>query len=139
MAQFVPVLREISRPFFNRQAFEFFFKQGLARPERMHKSVLENHWRLAKAEGGTRPILDTWAQFAEGAPSIAVIRDRMKTFDRSVLVLFGADDPFLPPPNAERFAKEFPKAELQLLAGAGHFLQEDAPEVVAERIASFLA
>lgn len=67
--------------------------------------------------------------------------DRGKTpsSGRPVLVLFGADDPFLPPPNAERLAKAFPQATLQLLAGAGRFLQEDAPEEVAERRSAFLS
>lgn len=137
VAQFVPVLRAVTRPLFTKQAFEHFFKQGLARPKRMPKSVLDNHWRLAKSDGGKTAILDTWAQFSDGAESVRVIRARMKTFPSPVLVLFGAEDPFLPPPNAERFAKEFPRATLQLLPGVGHFVQEDAPEEVAERLTTF--
>lgn len=139
MAQFVPVLRELSRPLFTRAAFEHFFKQGLARPERIPRTALENHWRLAKADDGKHAIFDTWARFAEGADAIRAIRERMGSFPRPVLVLFGAEDPFLPPPNAERLAKGFREAELQLLPGVGHFLQEDAPEVVAERLMTFLA
>lgn len=139
LTQLVPVVRDVSRPFFQKPAFEFFFKYGCARPERLRKDVLESHWRLASSEGGIRVIFDTWATIPEGSASIERIREKMGEYPGRVLVLFGADDPYLPPPNAERLTKAFPRAELQLLPAAGHFLQEDAPEEVAERIMRFLA
>ncbi|HET6403018.1 MAG TPA: alpha/beta hydrolase [Candidatus Thermoplasmatota archaeon] len=139
LAQLVPIVRDITRPLFQKPTFEFFFKHGCARPERLRADVLENHWRLASGDGGIRVIFDTWAQIPEGAPSIERIRRDMGRFPGPSLVLFGADDPYLPPPNAERFAKALPNAELQLLPNAGHFVQEDAPEEVADRIMAFLA
>lgn len=139
LTQFVPVVRELTRPLFSRTIFEMFFKQGLARPQRMRKATLDTHWKLARQEGGTRFILDTWAQFQQGTQAVREVREKMGTFPKPTLVLFGAEDPFLPPPNAERFAKEFPHAELQLLPNVGHFLQEDAPDIVAERLLKFLA
>lgn len=138
LTQLVPVVRDVSRPFFQKPAFEFFFKHGCARPERLRKEVLENHWRLLSAEGGVRAAFDTWAQFPEGSASIDRIREKMGGYQGRVLVLFGADDPYLPPPNAERLVKAFPQAELQLLSNAGHFVQEDAPEVIAERLMKFI-
>lgn len=138
MLQFVPVLRDVSRPLFQKPAFEFFFKEGLARPERVPRDVLENHWRLVSSRDGVRSVFDTWSQIPEGGASIEKIRAEMPRFQGKVLVLFGAEDPYLPPPNAERLAKAFPHAELQLLAGAGHFVMEDAPEEVAERVDAFL-
>lgn len=139
LTQMVPVLRDVSRPLFQRPAFDFFFKYGCARPERLRRDVLENHWRLASHDHGTRAVFDTWAQLVDGNASIEHIREQMDKFAGRVLVLFGADDPYLPPPNAERLAKAFPDAELQLLPNAGHFVQEDAPEEVAERIMAFLS
>lgn len=139
LAQLVPVVRELTRPLFQKPTFEFFFKHGCARPERLRPEVLEGHWRLATRDKGLRVVFDTWAQIPEGAPSIEIIRRDMAKFPGPSLVLFGADDPYLPPPNAERLAKALPNAELQLLPKAGHFLQEDAPEEVAERIMRFLA
>ncbi|HUR69283.1 MAG TPA: alpha/beta fold hydrolase [Candidatus Thermoplasmatota archaeon] len=139
LTQMVPVLRDVSRPLFQRPAFDFFFKYGCARPERLRRDVLENHWRLASHDHGTRAVFDTWAQLVDGNASIEHIRGQMDRFAGRVLVLFGADDPYLPPPNAERLAKAFPSADLQLLPNAGHFVQEDAPEEVAERIMAFLS
>lgn len=139
LAQLVPGLRELSRPLFQKPAFDFFFQQGCARPKRLRADVLDNHWRLASRDNGTRVIFDTWAQFPEGAPSIERIRREMGKLETPTLVLFGAEDPYLPPPNAERLAKAFRHAELALLPNAGHFLQEDAPEEVADRIMRFLS
>jgi pimeloyl-ACP methyl ester carboxylesterase len=139
LVQLVPGLREITRPLFQKSAFEFFFKHGCARPERLRADVLENHWRLATRDGGIRVVFDTWAQIPEGAPSIEKIRAQMGSFQGDVLVLFDADDPYLPPPNAERLAKGFPHAQLDLVPKAGHFIQEDAPEIVADRVMSFLS
>lgn len=138
LVQLVPIVRDVTRPLFQKPTFEFFFKHGCARPERLRGDVLENHWRLASRDDGLRVVFDTWAQLPEGAASIGRVRSRIDKFQGPSLVLFGADDPYLPPPNAERFAKALPNAELQLLPQAGHFLQEDAPEEVAERIMRFL-
>lgn len=138
LAQLVPVVRDLARPLFTRPAFDRFFKAGLARPDRMPRAVLDNHWRLARHDDGLRCVFDAWAQLPEGAASVETVRAGMPSLDVPALVLFGADDPYLPPPNAERLAKDLPRAQLQLLAGAGHFVQEDAPEEVAERVAAFL-
>lgn len=138
LAQFVPVVRELTRPLFTQRLVAVFMKRGLARPERMARTTLDNHARLASAPAARRAILDSWAQMPEGAEDIRRIRERMPSYQGEVLVLFGAEDPFLPPRNAERLAKDFPNATLQLLPKAGHFLQEDAPEIVADRIAAFI-
>jgi pimeloyl-ACP methyl ester carboxylesterase len=139
LTQLLPVLRELAKPFLNRAAFDLFFKQGLARPDRVPRAVLDHHWKLATRDGGKATVLETWAQFPEGMATLEVLRSKLPSLEIPALVLFGAEDPWLPPPNAERMAKALPQATLQLLPGAGHFVMEDAPEVVAERLLSFFA
>ena len=55
------------------------------------------------------------------------------------LVLWGADDAFAPVGGAHRFQREIPGAELVVVEGAGHFVQEDAPDRVAAEIGRFLS
>lgn len=55
---------------------------------------------------------------------------RMKGFARPVTVAFGADDPYLNVATAEAFATTFPLSKLELLQGAGHYVQLDAPDKV---------
>ena len=59
--------------------------------------------------------------------------------DVPTLILWGEHDDYAPVGGAHRFQREIPHAELVVLADAGHFLQEDAPERVAREIGRFLA
>ena len=54
--------------------------------------------------------------------------------------MWGAEDAVLPPQYAQRFVELIPGAQGPvLIAGAGHFLQEDKPDEVAEAIRAFIA
>ena len=67
------------------------------------------------------------------------VREKLGSWDRPALVFFGDSDPIFSPRVAERLADLIPGAELQEpIAGAGHFLQEDAGEEVGRRIAAWL-
>ena len=76
-------------------------------------------------------------------PSAAVmlrVRETLRGWTRPALVVFSDSDPIFSPRVGERFAELIPGAELgEPLAGAGHFLAEDAGEELGERIARWLA
>jgi pimeloyl-ACP methyl ester carboxylesterase len=59
---------------------------------------------------------------------------QMRRFEPPVRVIFGARDRYLNPRVARRFAALFPHSKLHLLPGAGHYVQVDRPETVAELI-----
>jgi haloalkane dehalogenase len=54
------------------------------------------------------------------------------------LLLWGEDDPFAPVAGAERFQREIPGAELEVIEGTGHFVVDEAPERYGELLAGFL-
>jgi pimeloyl-ACP methyl ester carboxylesterase len=70
------------------------------------------------------------------------LRDRrrrakeLRQFNRPVRVLFGDADPYLNANVGRDLAHMFPHADLQLVAGARHFVQMDEPARVAEGITS---
>ena len=73
------------------------------------------------------------------AAAMLEVREAMKRWEGRALVFFSDSDPIFAPRVAERIAELLPNAELQEpVAGAGHFLQEDAGEEVGERIAAWL-
>jgi haloalkane dehalogenase len=73
-------------------------------------------------------------------PAHLAVKDALSRWDRPALVLFSDSDPIFSPRVAERIAAHIPGAgEPQIVAGAGHFLQEDKGEEVGRRIAQFLA
>jgi pimeloyl-ACP methyl ester carboxylesterase len=49
-------------------------------------------------------------------------------------VISGAESQIMPPDSARRFAEAIPGATVEIVAGAGHHVDLDAPELVAERI-----
>ncbi len=59
--------------------------------------------------------------------------------DVPTLILWGEHDDYAPVAAAHRLKREIPDADLVILADAGHFVQEDAPQRVAREIGSFLA
>jgi haloalkane dehalogenase len=68
------------------------------------------------------------------------VREALRGWRKPALVVWGAEDRVLPPALAQAFAKLVPGAgEPIVLAGAGHFLQEDKPAELATAIVRFLA
>ena len=73
------------------------------------------------------------------AEKMREVREKLRSWDRPALVFFGDSDPIFSQRVAARIAELIPGAELQEpIAGAGHFLQEDAGEEVGQRIAAWL-
>lgn len=59
---------------------------------------------------------------------------QLRRFAPPVRVIFGADDRYLNPRVAANFAALLPNSELHLLDGAGHYVQVDHPQQVADLI-----
>ncbi|MFE1309849.1 alpha/beta fold hydrolase [Streptomyces sp. NPDC058755] len=58
----------------------------------------------------------------------------LRTFEPPVRIVFGARDRYLNVRVARQFADLFPNSELRLLTDAGHYVQVDEPERVADAI-----
>jgi haloalkane dehalogenase len=73
------------------------------------------------------------------AAKMLEVRAALERWERPALVLFSDSDPIFSPAAAERMASRIPGAgPAEIVAGAGHFLQEEKGEEIAERIVSFL-
>ena len=73
------------------------------------------------------------------APAMLAVRDGLRAWEKPTLVLFSDSDPIFSPRDAEQLAALIPGAgPAEVVDGAGHFLQEDAGERIADRIAAFL-
>jgi len=66
------------------------------------------------------------------------IQPRYGELDLPVLVLWGRDDGYIPVAKAHELSAAIPGAELQIVDGAGHLIQEDAPEQVVQLLTPFL-
>jgi len=67
------------------------------------------------------------------AAKMLEVREALTRWERPALVLFSDSDPIFPPEAAARLAARIPGAgPAEIVAGAGHFLQEDKGEEIAE-------
>ena len=74
------------------------------------------------------------------AAKMLEVREALTRWDRPALVLFSDSDLIFSPAVAERMAARIPGAgPAEIVPGAGHFLQEEKGEEIAERIVRFLA
>jgi pimeloyl-ACP methyl ester carboxylesterase len=55
------------------------------------------------------------------------------------LILWGAEDTWIPVANAERLHEDLPRSELIIFPGTGHTPQEESPELVLPAIQKYLA
>ncbi|MEH6671008.1 alpha/beta fold hydrolase [Halopseudomonas sp.] len=65
--------------------------------------------------------------------------DRHHTVTAPTLVLWGEDDPWQKVADGQQLASEIPGARFQLIQGASHWLQQDAPERFSQALLDFLA
>ena len=73
------------------------------------------------------------------AAKMLEVRAGLERWKKPALVLFSDSDPIFTPAAAERMAARIPGAgPAEIVAGAGHFLQEEKGEEIAERIVRFL-
>lgn len=66
------------------------------------------------------------------------IQDLYGTIDIPVLVCWGAEDAWIPAAKGHELASRIPGAQLRLIPGAGHLVQEDAPVDLTEALIAFL-
>ncbi len=99
-------------------------------------SQVVNRWHRHYDLGTRRAIL----RFYRATPSSALARlsTGVRPLDLPALVLWGAEDRFVPVAQAERQRESFPGAEVIVLEKCGHFPHLSAPARVADVLIPFL-
>jgi haloalkane dehalogenase len=99
--------------------------------------AIQEYFKAFSSAEGRQGILDLYrsGDFSKLEP----YRGKLAELDVPMLALWGEADVFAPPAGAYRFRKEVPGAEVVVIADAGHFAFEDAPERCAREVVEFLA
>jgi len=85
------------------------------------------------------PLIVPMAPNDPGATEMARVKTLMEQWTNPTLVLFADSDPIFSVRVGERWAERVPGAgDLEVVEGAGHYLQEDRGEDVGARIVRFL-
>ncbi|QUY49281.1 alpha/beta hydrolase [Serratia plymuthica] len=132
------------------------YRQYAVMDERQHEQTLERQLKMAvfdkslmKGELLQRylaPIVGVVGQPAFYQQQIAHYNarytedfaQRLPELRLPVQILWGENDEWQPVSYAYRLQADIPGARLQVIPRAGHFVMEDAPEVVAQRLVAFI-
>jgi pimeloyl-ACP methyl ester carboxylesterase len=108
-------------------------QQAHADPARIDLEQAERQYRLFRRAGNrdaVRAILQAGGAF-ETEPLLGCIR-------APTLLLWGAEDPLLPPSNAQRFGRDIDNAEVIMIPSAGHVPMLEQPESSVAELLDFL-
>lgn len=89
----------------------------------------------------SRAIRGDFAKFATSAPdreTLLAWSERLRDFDRPVLVVWADKDPMMPREHGPRLAELYPRGRLVEIADSSTLVPEDQPERLTEALTSFL-
>jgi haloalkane dehalogenase len=92
----------------------------------------------AKAGARAFPLILPTEPGLPGAAAGERVAAALRTDDRPMLLLWADGDPVLSPEMGRRFASSLGRPDPEVVAGASHFLQEDAGPAIGARIARWL-
>lgn len=116
--------------------FRAMFHVGTAGRHTDSGALAEEHWRNVAGKQGRRSLRAVLA--ATSPEPLARLEGRLNAISCPALVLWAERDRTAPLGIARRLAGDLPNATLQTIPDAGHFLPQDAPGPVTERLIGFL-
>lgn len=129
-----PVLGELLMGSIPRWFLRRILRRGCARPHAFSDERIETVWSQFD-QGTQRAILRLFR--ATGESELAAAGAGLEQLGMPALVLWGEQDPWLPPQFADAYGRRLPCATVERIEGAGHWPWLD-DSTVADRIAEFV-
>jgi len=132
----IPILRQLAIATLDGGTLRLIIKRGLFHKE----SFTEELFQLFKRSFCTREGRDAFLHFAACLDNtdLLMISEALHDLDIPFLVVRGENDAYLSPSITEKLANNLKRAHRVIIPLAGHFLQEDEPEVLASTILGFI-
>jgi haloalkane dehalogenase len=123
----------------NRNLFvEMALGRGLRRP--LPEAAMNAYRGPFPTPGSRWPTAIFPREILAARPFLAEVQSRLPTFrDRRALLVWPTKDPAFGDRERRRWEELFPDHRTVLLEGAGHYVQEDAPEEIVAAIRDFTA
>lgn len=118
-------------------ALEESLGAGLSNHQRLTAEFREGIIAPWNSEEGKLSLLRNAA--ALNANQTMALVDRHRRISAPTLVLWAMDDPWQKAEDGQQLASEIPTARFQAIAGASHWVQQDAPKQFSEALLSFLS
>jgi haloalkane dehalogenase len=139
--EFHEIARVMRTPIQGEALVDSFSREALAALAEASASgiderALDEYWKAFSTEEGRRAMLELYR--SADLDKLEPYQGRLAALEVPTLILWAAQDEYLPLDWASRFAREIPSAKLVLLEHVRHFLFEDEPERCAREVIDFL-
>jgi pimeloyl-ACP methyl ester carboxylesterase len=129
-----PVLGELFLRTANRRGFTAVMRRS--NPPTLPDEFIDRMYEDAKDKGQQRAVLRLYR--ATDTDAFASLAPALRELQRPVLVVWGAQDPYIPVEQAHRQREIWPEARIVELPDSGHWPFADAPEQVEAAVLPFL-
>jgi pimeloyl-ACP methyl ester carboxylesterase len=131
----LPGVRPVVRAGFGKWAVRGLPHQVYARPANLSPRMVNAYYQRLKGREALEAMVSCARQV--DMPVIETLRPVFQNLALPVLILWGAEDTWLPDSIAQKTRGDFKNSALVYLPGCGHVAQEECPERVAEHVHRF--
>lgn len=137
IAMRTPIIRQLAMATLDMGAFKLIVRRGVYHKERVTDELMNYFWEPMKSKAGRKAFL----HFAKCLDNnnLMEIEEKIRKLSLPVLIIRADGDVYLGESIAEKLHKEIPNSKLLRIETAGHFIQEDEPEILVASILSFMA
>lgn len=120
----VPVVRDMLATITPRTLVDKSLRQSIANQAIATPAMIDRYWELLLFPGNRRATVERFGQY-EGDDGAAAGLPRLQV---PTLILWGAQDRFIPVSVASWFSRQIPDARVTILDDVGHIPMEEAPD-----------
>ncbi|MEM6793863.1 MAG: alpha/beta hydrolase [Acidobacteriota bacterium] len=132
----IPMAAELMQGLTPRFLIASSLEQVYADPGKITDPTIDRHHRMLLREGNRRAILDAMRSHGGRLPPSGAAP--LSAIQQPTLVMWGRQDRWIPPADAEIFRDAIPNSELVIYDDAGHVPMEELPARSARDAADFL-
>jgi len=135
IAMRTPIIRQLMMATLDLGALKQIVLRGVYHNDRVDSELMDLFWMPMRTREGRKAFL----HFAKSLDNqdLMEIESNLQGLDLPVLIIRGDADLYLSETISERLHREIPESRLERISTAGHFIQEDEPEKLADIIMRF--
>jgi 2-hydroxymuconate-semialdehyde hydrolase len=130
-----PIVRQLLMATLDKGLFKLIVQRGIYDQEKVTPELLDLFLEPYRTAAARKAFLH-FARCLDNH-NLTDIEADLRNLDLPVLILHGLKDPYLSAEIARKLHAEIPGSRLHFLEASSHFLQEDEPELIAERLLEF--
>jgi len=116
-----------------------FLRGGVVKPDIMTDTMLNDYLKPYHDDPGARIALLKSVRELNLRPSLeSEIQANLGKIQAPTLIMWGAEDPYVPLGFAKKLKDDIPNSELYVVLQSGHYIQEERPEDVRAALKEFI-